>query len=171
MNTPIPVPSRRAAATTLTALSLMSALFFVPAQARAELARKPAAMTLATQAPVQLFEHSEPIGLDLAKVMYTTPADKMLVIETASIELSVPAGTSAFAYVQTTVGGVTARHFVPMTFQTTFNAGASDIRIGNISTRIYADPGTTVYFEVHRNGGAAGEVSMTLSGYELDTKL
>jgi len=162
----------RIAANVLLVLSLSMVALVPPSHAETNLAKNPKAVTLATQAPVQFYDHIEPIALDVINNVYTVPVDRMLVIETASIQLNVPTGTSALAYVRTTVGGVTARHFVPMTFQTTFNAGVTDIRMGNISTRIYADPGTTVYFEVHRNGGAAtGEVSMTLSGYELDTKL
>jgi hypothetical protein len=69
----------------------------------------------------------------------------------------VPKGSGFMVYLTTVLGGTQARWYIPTAFQCTFNSGTSDIQFGQQSMRIYADPGTSVGFEMHRNNGQSVE--------------
>ena len=161
-----PCQTRVARTSVLIAASVAVTMAFAGTAAAAP--KKPKPVTLVAQAPVQLQEHFEPVGFDLTSTVFTVPDGKQLVIEFVSLSLSVPAGTSGLAFLSTTVGGTTARHFLPTSFQTVFNDGAAEIRTGATPTRIYADPGTNVVFDVHRNNGGNGEADVSVAGYLVD---
>lgn len=143
-------------------------LALAPPEAQAKPVKKPKPVTLVAETPVQVSEHFEPVNFDLTISVFTVPDGKRLVIEFASLSLVVPTGTSGFAFLTTTVGTETAKHFLPTSVQTTFNGGTSEIRTGALATRLYADPGTSVAFELHRNNSADGEADISFSGYLVD---
>ncbi len=124
---------------------------------------------VAPRQPVQVFKHVEPLPFDLEQPIYTVPAGKRLVVEYVSTYMVIPVGSGAFANITTEVGGTTARHYLPMTEQTTYDAGTTEVSVGQQLTRLYADPGTTVVYEVHRNTGSLNtETEISFSGYLVD---
>lgn len=123
----------------------------------------------AGKTPVQVFKHYEPLGFDLFTTLYTVPAGKRLVIEYVTINTDIPINSGAFAFITTQVGSTTARFYVPTSFQSLFNGGTTAIFEGQQITRLYADAGTAVGYEVHRSTGAGpAENEISFSGYLVD---
>ena len=124
--------------------------------------------------PIQIHQHFEPLPGDLTKSIYTVPRGKRLLIEQVATYVCVPKGSGFLVYLTTTLGGTTARWYIPTAFQTTYNAGASDAQYGQQSMRVYADPGTSVGFEIHRNNSVSNagiEAEISVAGVLIGTRV
>jgi hypothetical protein len=93
-----------------------------------------------------------------ATAYYTVPAGKELVIEYYSAQLTqYPSGGYGYMYMDVTSGGNSSNlKVIPP---------ASDTIPRNQLTRLYADPGSTVYVEVDQSSGSSAGGNLILSGY------
>ena len=94
------------------------------------------------------------VGLNIGKLSPTVPlaVGQRLIIENVSAQCTGSPGTRFVAAVTATTGGVTTSHFVPTFFQGTFSG--SDVSSAGQQVRLYADPGSTVYFAPARHNGS-----------------
>lgn len=103
--------------------------------------------------------------------VYTVPAGKRLVIETASVVAQLPATQRAVANLLINLAGATGHtgpgigvFMIPMALQ--FDNGASALSAGTLGSHMYADAGTTVDVSVGRSDGTgAGTFTVAVAGY------
>ncbi len=104
----------------------------------------------------------------------TVPTTKTLVIETVSAAVDIPArsdgsssGPLLVAWLTTTAGGVSAKHyFAPVL---TGSDGASFSYVVNTTVRIYAEPGSSIGTAVGIASSFTPQVSWTISGHFVCT--
>jgi hypothetical protein len=98
-------------------------------------------------------------------LLYIVPAGKRLVIEHASGSLSAPPmpRSEFWTAIDTTVGGVSVRHVVPIRWSSDPLRGPllSVLHLFSQPMRVYADPGTSVV----GSAGLSGEVSSEYEGW------
>jgi len=101
------------------------------------------------------------------EVNFTVPANKLLVVETVSMDINVQPGQKADALMVVERGGKPARVF--MLPQLQLSANRFDFFTVLKTVRVYADPGTTVSIIGQRSSGVgtAGTEAAT-SGYLVD---
>jgi hypothetical protein len=111
-------------------------------------------------------------GGDTCSVVFTVPAQKLLVIETVTANLQLPPGQRATVGVHASAGGG-LNAALPMEFQGTFTSGQivvpGDDYSAAASLRFYANPGTTVRIGAFRNSTTGTFVlGAAIVGYIVD---
>lgn len=110
-----------------------------------------------------------PIGSFGACGSFTVPAGQQLVIEYVSVFATLDtADTLLSVAVETTVNGFTTDHFVVPQKRANVNPSlpTTIIWLASQQTRLYADPGTTVFGCGQRNDDTvSGNISVRVSGY------
>ena len=100
-------------------------------------------------------------------VSFTVPAGKRLVIETVSANAAMPTGQKAIINVATVGGGQNGRAWLALAEQG--NVSGLDRYAVAQSLRMYADPLTTVAFQVVRSGAAStASFNFSVAGYYVD---
>ena len=113
------------------------------------------------------------IGCSPAQTPYTVPEGKRLVIEYASMKVTLSEGQSAILGILTTLNGELVTHYFPQTQPALApNPGISPsgnyVSAGQ-QVRIYADSGTNVSFQVDRTSNTGTFVIIvSMSGYLVD---
>jgi hypothetical protein len=124
-----------------------------------------------TRQPVQasaICEANNVIGC--LPLIYTVPAGKRLVIEFASMDASLPVGQAAQLAIQTTVGGETVTHHLPLTPPAVSFQGQGAAASGQ-QVRLYADAGTGVTVDGTRNiATGTAFFNFSISGYLVDVQ-
>jgi hypothetical protein len=106
------------------------------------------------------------------RVLFTVPTDKRLVIEFISLLALMPADQKSTVTLRTFINDghpstSFGKSFLVLTAQGTFNA--TDIYTASQPVRIYADPGTEVFFLVSRTSGTgSAQYQVCISGYFVD---
>ena len=77
------------------------------------------------------------------------PAGQRLIIENVSVQASLPAGQRPLILIDTTSGGTTIQHVIPVTLQGTFSG--YDEMLASQPMRLYSDPGSYVEISVFLN--------------------
>lgn len=97
----------------------------------------------------------------------TVPAGKRWVIESVSIEVSVPSGQPVLgATLQVVTGGTLTYQHVPMVVQGTYSGNNYTYYSGAVPMRLYADASTSVTAEAFKGAGSgSGTISAEVSGY------
>jgi hypothetical protein len=107
--------------------------------------------------------------------VYTVPAGKRLVIETATAIADLPTGQRASANLLINLAGATGRtgpgigvFGIPMSLS--FDSGTVALSMGSLGSHMYADAGTTVDVSVARSDGAgSGTFTVAIAGYLVST--
>lgn len=104
---------------------------------------------------------------DITGTLFHVPLKKRLVIEFVSAEVSILENEKFVMRIQTKLNGAIVNHFMAPNFVgKEFN---NDIFVVSEQTRLYADPGTDVSIQIHRNaGGGIGDIESSISGYLVD---
>jgi hypothetical protein len=99
---------------------------------------------------------------------FVVPSDEVLVIEQVSVAASMPAGQTFYGRINTMVDGEWGTFDFPAAPAIVMSNGPHT-RIATATTRIYADPGSTVWVWAVRNDytGVAA-VTFTVSGHLVD---
>ena len=115
------------------------------------------------------FGDTESPGFGFTTATVTVPAKQRLIIETLSLEVDVtPPGSQVGAQITYTSAGKTVTLFVPLTFAFTNPSNGFDDYAATQAVRLYADPGTSVNFNVVKPSGSTGSTGtpfLTVSGY------
>jgi hypothetical protein len=107
--------------------------------------------------------------------VYTVPAGKRLVIETASVVAQLPTTQRAIANLLINLAGATGHtgpgigvFMFPMELQ--FDNGTTALSAGTLGSHMYADAGTTVDVSVGRSDGTGtGTFTVAVAGYLVNT--
>jgi hypothetical protein len=107
--------------------------------------------------------------------VYTVPAGKRLVIETASVVAQLPTTQRAIANLLINLAGATGHtgpgigvFMIPMELQ--FDNGTTALSAGTLGSHMYADAGTTVDVSVGRSDGTGtGTFTVAVAGYLVNT--
>jgi len=123
--------------------------------------------------PFQAYGYEEFIGNLSAYVVITTvPAGKRLIIEHVSVIGSVLTGQKLIRASIGVGNGDVIFHDLPISAQGSEFGGFRDLYIASEQVRLYADPGTQVYYFVARNNYRGSEpegyTEATISGYLVD---
>jgi hypothetical protein len=104
--------------------------------------------------------------------VFTVPVDKLLVIETASVQVQLQTNQRAAANLNFNAPSSGPAAAIPLQFQGNFTAGVAvsgDLYSGVLSSHVYANPGTQVSFGVLRNSSTGlFVISTTIAGYLVD---
>jgi len=99
--------------------------------------------------------------------LFHVPLKKRLVIEFVSAEVSLLENEKFTFHIQTKLNGSIANHFMTPNLIGKFST--NDIFAVSEQTRLYADPGTDVVLQFHRNaGGGEATIETSISGYFVD---
>lgn len=112
-------------------------------------------------------ELSIPLGASKNTARFRVPEGKRLLIEHVSAHARLPFGQDLLLWIETTVNGERAAHFVVPSWTNWRRVTAPDYDIIRIrqSLRLYADSGTTVLITAERSGNwGGGAASVTVSG-------
>jgi hypothetical protein len=107
--------------------------------------------------------------------VYTVPAGKRLVLETASVSAELPTTQRANANLLINLAGATGRtgpgigvFMIPMALQ--LDNGTVALSAGTVGSHTYADAGTTVDVSVGRSDGTgSGTYTVAVAGYLVNT--
>ena len=100
-------------------------------------------------------------------INFTVPSGRLLVIETVSFEVFTPPGQRAVEDIFIAQDGVDGIFFYAVPLAGTFFG--NDIQSGTSSTKLYADPGTTVKVRTTRNiGTGRASAFASISGHLVD---
>jgi hypothetical protein len=98
---------------------------------------------------------------------FTVPSGHHLVIQSVSVSIAITSGDPFSLYLEYTSSGSTGFMYIPAPLA--YSTSGSDWHIGNVTTDIYADPGSTVTLFAYPTGfGTIGQNSFGVSGYEAN---
>lgn len=125
-----------------------------------------------TLEPFQTFcVGSDGVGVVTDQCTFTVPANKRLVVRTASVQLIADAGVRVLrSGLSVDMGGTASLFLVPAPFTGTGNLGTFDYSQGTQQLTVYADPGTTVACDANLNSppSSFNFFSCSVSGYLQD---
>jgi hypothetical protein len=97
---------------------------------------------------------------------FSVPAGKVLVIETVSMKVELPAGQNLRAAFATFSGGVASEFYLPLVAG---DFGGFRRHQGTFPVRVHADPGVRVWTLVHRDSDVGGGAAwFNVAGYLVD---
>lgn len=106
---------------------------------------------------------------DITGTLFHVPLKKRLVIEFVSAEVSLLQNEKFTFHIQTKLNGSISNHFMtPNLIGIKFEDNNDTFAISQ-QTRLYADPGTDVLIQFHKNaGGGEAKIETSISGYLVD---